>query len=322
MTVTGPVTGPATGPATELGDRVSAIRAFNRFYTQSIGLVRGGYLQSPYSLTEVRVLFELAYRDGTEVAALRRDFGIDAGYLSRILTRLEKDDVVVRERSATDGRRQLVRLTDHGREAFRTLDRRSAAEVEQLIAGLAEPEQRRLVGAMTAVQGLLQPGARPRPAVYLLRPLAPGDLGWIVHRHGVRYSQEYGWDASFEALVAGIVADYAERRDPARESGWIAEVDGAPVGCVLCVRRDDATAQLRVLLVEPAARGHGIGRRLVDECLRFARQAGYREIVLWTYDLLAPARRIYQAAGFELGEQHPEHSYGHDLTAQIWRRPL
>jgi DNA-binding MarR family transcriptional regulator/GNAT superfamily N-acetyltransferase len=309
-----------TVPPTAIDDRVAAIRAFNRFYTQSIGLVRGSYLQSPYSLTEVRVLFELAQRDGTEVAALRRDLGIDAGYLSRVLTRLEQDGALARERSPADGRRQLVRLTDRGRAAFGDLDRRSAAEVGHLVAGLDEPDQRRLVGAMDTIQRLLQPAARP--GAYLLRPLAPGDVGWIVYRHGVRYRQEYGWDASFEALVARIMADYAERHDPAREAGWIAEVDGEPVGCVLCVRRDETTAQLRVLLVEPAARGLGIGRRLVEECLRFARQAGYREIVLWTYDVLGAARRIYQAAGFELAEQHPEHSYGHDLTGQLWRRPL
>jgi DNA-binding MarR family transcriptional regulator/GNAT superfamily N-acetyltransferase len=303
-----------------VADRVAQVRGFNRFYTNVVGALRGRLLQTPYSLTEARVLFELAHRGDVEVVDLRRELDIDAGYLSRILTRLGRDELLVRERSVADGRRQVIRLTDAGRQAFATLDERSAAEVRQLLAPLSEVDQRRVVGAMAAIRGALT--AQPPPTAYLLRPLAPGDLGWIVQRHGALYSREYGWDASFEALVARIVADYVDHHDPRRENAWIAEVDGEPVGCVLCVRRDDTTAQLRVLLVEPHARGHGIGARLVDECLRFARRAGYRDIVLWTYDTLASARRIYQAAGFHLSRETPEHSYGHDLTSQLWSRPL
>jgi DNA-binding MarR family transcriptional regulator/GNAT superfamily N-acetyltransferase len=299
-----------------VASRVAQIRGFNRFYTNVIGVLRDGLLQTPYSLTEARVLFELAHRGDLEVIELRRDLDIDAGYLSRMLGRLSGAGLLVRERSATDGRRQVIRLTDAGRATFATLDERSAAEVRRLIAPLSEEDQRRVVGAMGTIQGVLS--AAPRPAAYLLRPLIPGDLGWIVQRHGVLYSQEYGWDATFEALVARIVADYVEHHDPRRENAWIAEADGEPVGCVLCARRDDETAQLRVLLVEPHARGHGIGARLVDECLRFARRAGYHQIVLWTYDTLSAARRIYQAAGFARTEATAEHSYGHDLTGELW----
>ncbi|HVQ92976.1 MAG TPA: helix-turn-helix domain-containing GNAT family N-acetyltransferase [Mycobacteriales bacterium] len=303
-----------------VAERVARVRGFNRFYTNVIGVLGDGLLQSPYSLAEVRVLYELANRGDLAVLDLRRDLGLDAGYLSRLLGRLAGDGLLVRERSEVDGRRQVIRLTAAGRATFSGLDRRSASEVERLLQPLSEVDQRRVVGAMATVEAVL--GGAPAPAAYLLRPLLPGDLGWIVQRHGIRYSQEYGWDTSFEARVARIMADYAQQHDPRRENAWIAEVDGAAAGCVSCVRHDDDTAQLRVLLVEPAARGHGIGGRLVDECVRFAQRAGYRQIVLWTYDCLTSARRLYQAAGFELAEEHAEHSYGHDLTAQRWSRPL
>ncbi|MEN3357192.1 MAG: hypothetical protein V7637_1174 [Mycobacteriales bacterium] len=303
-----------------VADRVAEVRGFNRFYTKVIGVLGDGHLSSPYSLAEVRVLYELANRGDLAVLDLRRDLALDAGYLSRLLGRLAGDGLITRERSEVDGRRQVIRLTDAGRAVFGTLNERSAGEVQRLLRPLSEVDQRRLVGAMAAIQGVLRP--EPAPVAYLLRPLLPGDVGWIVQRHGIRYSQEYGWDATFEALVARIMADYIQQHDPHRENAWIAEVDGAPAGCVTCVRRDDETAQLRVLLVEPSARGHGIGGRLVDECVRFAQRAGYRQIVLWTYDCLTSAGRVYQAAGFELAEQHAEHSYGHDLTAQRWARPL
>jgi DNA-binding MarR family transcriptional regulator/GNAT superfamily N-acetyltransferase len=303
-----------------VAERVDQVRGFNRFYTNVIGVLRGGLLQTPYSLTEARVLFELGRRGDLAVVELRRDLDIDAGYLSRLLGRLARDGLLVRERSATDGRRQVIRLTDAGRATFATLDERSAQDIQHLISPLSEEDQRRMVGAMGAIRDVLSPA--PRPTAYLLRPLNPGDLGWLVQRHGVLYSKEYGWDATFEALVARIMADYVDHHDPRRENAWIAEVDGEPVGGVHCVRRDDETAQLRVLLVEPHARGHGIGARLVDECLRFARRAGYRQIVLWTYDALTSARRIYEAAGFHLTEETPEHSYGHNLTGQLWSSPL
>lgn len=301
-------------------DRVAAVRAFNRFYTDTIGVLREGLLHTPYSLTEARTIFELAQQEPTELAELRRILHVDAGYLSRILARFEADGLITRVRSTTDGRRQVIRLTAAGRAAFQDLDTRSAQEIGRLLAGLSDEDQRRLVSAMDVIRTVLEPA--PRPDAYLLRPLGPGDLGWVVQRHGVRYADEYGWDETFEALVARIVADFATDRDPRRESGWIAEVDGAPVGCVLCTRKDDATAQLRLLLVEPTARGLGIGSRLVEECVRFARRAGYQDITLWTNDVLAAARRIYERAGFTLIDEQPHHSFGHNLVGQHWHRKL
>lgn len=306
---------------TDTVDRVAAVRAFNRFYTGRIGILGEGFLRTPHSLTEARVLYELGHRDVVEVAELRRELEIDAGYLSRLLSRLEDQALVTRERSEEDGRRQRVRLTEHGADAFAELDRRSAAEIGELLEGLGEERQRRLVAAMQAVAALLDDDPRADAAVVLRAP-HPGDYGWIVHRHGAQYAEEYRWDETFEALVARIVADYAENHDPKREAAWIAEVDGEPVGCVLCVRKDDATAQLRLLLVDPRARGRGIGGRLIDECLRFARRAGYEQIVLWTNDVLHDARRLYERAGFELVESGEHHAFGHDLVEQTWSRRL
>ncbi|MFG1821886.1 GNAT family N-acetyltransferase [Microbispora bryophytorum] len=301
-------------------DIVSEVRAFNRFYTSVIGVLGAGMHDTPYSLTEARVLFELGTTEAADAAGVRTVLGLDPGYLSRILARFESDGLVSRERSAEDARRQVVRLTPKGRDTFAVLDRRSAVEIETLLSKLTDPERRRLVSAMGAVRGLLQPVERHEP--YVIRPPRAGDLGWVVHRHGVVYSEEYGWGAAFEALVARIVADYVENHDPRGEACWIAEVRGEPVGCVFCVRKDDTTAQLRLLLVESSARGRGIGGRLVEECLRFASAAGYRRIMLWTRDSLASARRIYQAAGFELMEQHPGEEAGIPVNDQIWARDL
>lgn len=301
-------------------DQVVAVRAFNRFYTGIIGALRAGMLHTPYSLTETRAIFELAQREVTEVADLRRAMHVDAGYLSRVLARLHTDGLITRERSASDGRRQVIRLTGPGRAMFETVDARSSEEVSRLLASLTEEDRRRLVAAMGVIRDLLQPV--PRPDAYLLRPLRPGDLGWVVSRHGVRYAEEYGWDDTFEALVARIVAGYVEHRDPRREHAWIAEVDGAPAGCVFCMTKDDATAQLRLLLVEPAARGMGIGGRLVEECVRFAQRAGYARMTLWTNDVLVDARRIYERAGFVLVDEEPHHSFGRDLVGQHWSREL
>jgi DNA-binding MarR family transcriptional regulator/GNAT superfamily N-acetyltransferase len=319
-----------TAPAPGL---VAEMRAFNRFYTNVIGVLRGGHLGSPYSLTEARLLFELASTGAAEVAGLRRSLDIDAGYLSRILTRFEAEKLITRERSASDGRRQVIRLTEAGRAAFAGLDARQNEQTAALLAGVAEADRDRLRGAMRAIQEVLPgPGGgsgpgdgdgRPgRPRAYLLRPPHPGDLGWVVHRHGAVYAAEYGWDETFEFLVAGIVAGYAAGHDPAREAAWIAEVDGQPAGCVFCMRQDDTTAKLRLLLVEPSARGMGIGARLVEECLRFGRAAGYQQITLWTQDCLTEARRIYQRAGFSLVSEGKHHSFGHDLVEQTWSRPL
>lgn len=300
-------------------DRVASVRAFNRFYTGVIGAVAEGHLETPYSLAEARVIYELAQRDGCAVTDLRRDLDLDAGYLSRILTRLDVDGLVVRERATDDARRQVVRLTERGRVAFADLDERTAERIGGLLSGLPEPDQRRLVGAMRTIEGYL--GGAGGPASYVLRPLEPGDLGWVVRRNAVLYAAEYGWDGTYETLVARIVADFAEKRGPG-EDAWIAEVAGEPVGCVFCVRDGDHVARLRLLLVEPSVRGMGIGARLVEECLRFARRAGYREMVLWTNDVLTEARRIYQRAGFELIEEEPHHSFGTDLVGQTWRLTL
>jgi DNA-binding MarR family transcriptional regulator/GNAT superfamily N-acetyltransferase len=311
--------------STELA--VTEVRAFNRFYTNVIGVLRGGHLGTSYSLTEARVLFELARRDATEVAELRRSLDIDAGYLSRILARFDAERLTARERSASDGRRQVIRLTGAGRDAFAELDARQTAQTSALLAGLAERDQARLLTAMRAIQEVLpgpEPDAAPpaRPRSYLLRAPRPGDLGWVVQRHGALYAAEYDFDETFEFLVARIVADYAESHDPQREAAWIAEVDGRPAGSVFCVRQDDETAKLRLLLVEPSTRGMGIGARLVEECLRFARAAGYRQMTLWTQDILVEAIRIYQRAGFELVAEGKHHSFGQDLVDQTWSRPL
>ncbi|TQS30907.1 helix-turn-helix domain-containing GNAT family N-acetyltransferase [Microbispora sp. KK1-11] len=301
-------------------DIVSEVRAFNRFYTSVIGVLGAGMHDTSYSLTEARVLFELGTTEAADAADIRAMLGLDPGYLSRILARFESDGLVSRERSAEDARRQVVRLTPKGRDTFAVLDRRSAAEIEALLAKLTDPERRRLVSAMGTVRSLLEPAERREP--YVIRPPRAGDLGWVVHRHGALYSEEYGWGAAFEALVARIVAEYVDEHDPRREAAWIAEVRGEPVGCVFCVRKDDTTAQLRLLLVEPSARGMGIGGRLVEECLRFAAAAGYRRIMLWTRDALSSARRIYQAAGFELVEQHPAEESGIPVNDQVWAKDL
>jgi DNA-binding MarR family transcriptional regulator/GNAT superfamily N-acetyltransferase len=303
-----------------IADRVTSVRAFNRFWTARIGALRSGLLDTAYSLTEARVIFELAQREVTDLADLRAELELDAGYLSRIIARLKADKVVVTSPSAIDGRRLVVALTEHGRAVFADLDQRSAVAVDALLAGLAEDDQRRLVSAMATVVDVFTPPAEREP--YVIRPLRAGDLGWVVERHGVVYADEYGWDQTFEALVARIVADYVDGLDPSRENAWIAELDGAPVGCVFCVRKDDETAQLRILLVEARARGRGIGARLVDECIRFARRAGYRRLRLWTNDVLVAARRIYEAAGFHLVDEEAHHSYGHDLVGQIWELEL
>jgi len=306
--------------ATATADRVAAVRAFNRFYTGRIGVL-GDFLHTQHSLTEARVIYELGHREVAEVADLRRDLEIDAGYLSRLLSRLEEQGLVVRERSAGDARRQRVRLTGDGEAVFRDLDERSAAEIGELLDGLGEERQRRLVAAMQVIADVLDDEGPPDGAIVLRAP-HPGDYGWIVQRHGAVYADEYAWDDTFESLVARIVAGFVDHRDARREAAWIAELDGEPVGCVLCVREDDDTAKLRLLLVEPRARGRGLGGRLIDECLRFARRAGYRRIVLWTNDVLHDARRLYERAGFELLESGAHHAFGHDLVEQTWGRDL
>ncbi|WP_440081876.1 bifunctional helix-turn-helix transcriptional regulator/GNAT family N-acetyltransferase [Streptosporangium sp. LJ11] len=302
---------------------VADVRAFNRFYTRLIGLLHQGVLDSSYSLTEVRVLFELDRAGRTETGDLRRLLGLDAGYLSRMLGRFEDEGLVVRERSAADARRQVVELTAEGRARFAGFDERAAEEVRELLAGVTDEDRGRLVASMATIEAIL--GRAPKTdRPYVIRPPRSGDLGWVVYRHGTLYGQEQGWGMDFEAMVARIVADYADGHDPRREAGWIAEVDGERAGCVFCVRKDDETAQLRMLLVEPSARGMGVGTRLVDECVRFARAAGYRRMVLWTRDVLVGARRIYQAAGFELVEKERGRGGpgGGEFVEEIWARDL
>lgn len=306
----------------DLAGQVAAVRAFNRFYTNVIGLVHGMYLDMPYSLTEARLLYEMARRDVTRVADLRRALDIDAGYLSRVLGRFEADGLVTRQRSAADARRQDVALTSAGLAAAAELDARSDSQVGELLAGVDRP---RVLTAMREITDLLSADgadARPRARTVVLRPPAPGDLGWVLQRHGAVYAAEYGWNSEFEAYVARIIAEYLTDSDPRRTAGWVAELDGVPAGFVCCVPEDDSTTRLRLLLVESWARGLGIGGRLVDEVLRFARQAGYEGIVLSTVSVLASARRIYQRAGFTLVREQPEHSYGHDLMAEDWARSL
>jgi DNA-binding MarR family transcriptional regulator/GNAT superfamily N-acetyltransferase len=311
-----------------LEQEVAAVRAFNRFWTRQIGVLQAGLTGTRWSLTEARVLYELAQADpAVDLADLRRELDLDSGYVTRVMGRLREAGVVATERSAADGRRQVVSLTDRGREEFAQLDERSSAAAAALLSGLPEGDRRRLVDALAAARdafaGPADPHDTPKaPRAWVLREPRAGELGWMVAGNARVYAAQYGWDASYEALVARIVADFAADHDPARERAWIAELDGEPVGCVLCVRRDDDTAQLRILLVEPRARGLGIGARLVAECIDFARRSGYARMVLWTNDVLTAARRIYEAAGFTLVAEEPHHSFGHDLVGQTWELDL
>jgi DNA-binding MarR family transcriptional regulator/GNAT superfamily N-acetyltransferase len=306
---------PAAAP-----DRVAAVRAFNRFWTKQIGVLHAGLLRTSYSLTEARVLFELAQGAAMDVAELRRMLELDPGYLSRILASFKSSKLVTTGASEKDARRQVVRLTTKGRKVFETLDARSVEDVRTTLSRLSEGDQKRVVGAMQCIGAVLGESSSSR--AFVLRGLGPGDLGWVVQRHGVLYAEEYGWDESFEALVARIVADYVEKRDPRGDGAWVAEMDGEPVGCVFCVRKDARTAQLRLLLTDPKARGRGVGSRLVEECIRFARRAGYARIVLWTNHPLRAARRIYERAGFVLEKEEKHHSFGHDLVGQSFALDL
>lgn len=303
--------------------RVAALRRFNRFHTRLVGALSEGLLDSDLPLAQARVLYEIAQAPASapaSAAGLGRGLGLDAGYLSRLIAALETRGLVTRRPSAQNARRLDLVLTEAGRAAFAALDRASESETAALIAPLAEPDQIRLLAAMARVEALL--GGAPDDPVVVLREPEPGDLGWIVHRQGLLYAREYGWDARFEALVAEIVGRFGREHDPARERAWVAEQGGAVVGSVFLVRQDEAVAKLRLLYVEPSARGQGLGRRLVEECLRFSRARGYRRIELWTNDVLVSARRLYQAAGFALVSEEPHHSFGRDLVAQTWGRDL
>src|SRR5215213_9289016 len=268
------------------GDRVDAVRAFNRFYTRRIGVLEEGYLEGPFSLVQARVLYERAHRPRPTAPEIASALGLDTGYLSRILRGFERSGLVIKSPSASDGRQKLLSLTTRGREAFALLDSRSRAGTEAMLTRLSDTQQRRLVGAMSAITRLL--GDENSAAPYLLRSHEPGDMGWVVQRHGVLYAEEYGWDQTFEALVAEIVAGFIRHFDSERERCWIVERDGENVGSVFLMahREREGVGQLRLLLVEPSARGLGLGRRLVDECTRFARQVGYHTVALWTNDVL------------------------------------
>jgi len=302
--------------------RIATIRAFTRFYTQKIGVLQEGLLKSTFSLAETRLLYELCYRDKPMAKDLARDLGLDPGYLSRILKSFEDRGLLSRKPSKEDGRRTLLTLTRQGRDAFAPLDARSAREVGALIAPLSDADQARLVGSMQTVMDLLGDAPAEPPAPFLLRMHRPGDMGWVVQSHAAIYAEEFGWNDEFEALVAEIAAKFLRSFDAKRERCWIAERDGENVGSVFLVRESDETAKLRLLLVDPSARGLGLGRRLVEECLRFAKQVGYRRITLWTNDVLVSAREIYQAAGFALVKQERHRSFGKDLVGETWDRDL
>lgn len=308
--------------------RVEAIRRFNRFYTRRIGVLHEGLSASPFTLTESRLLWELAHRDRLTATELARDLELDAGYLSRLLRRLKERGLIKTVRATDDARHQHLSLTAAGKRAFAPLNARSQAEVGALLGTLADAQQQQLLTAMAGIEQLL--GDTPAPRPVLLRPHRAGDIGWVIARHGALYTREYGWDNTFEALVARIGADFLERFDAKREACWIAERDGANLGSVFLVQaRDEATqapldgvAQLRMLLVEPAARGLGLGEKLVDECQRFARRAGYRKLMLWTNANLLAARGIYAKQGYVLVKSEPHHSFGHDLVGEIWELAL
>lgn len=302
---------------TALARRVEAVRRFNRFYTRQIGLLQEGLLQSPFTLTEARVLYELAHQEEATATSVGEQLGLDAGYLSRLIQALERRGLIDRTRSEADRRQRLLTLTDAGQGAFAKLNAASRMEIEALLCAHSDAEQTRLEQAMHTIEAIL--GAKPEPGVpYILRPPENGDLGWIVHRHGVVYGREYGWDETFEAVCAGIVADFTRNLDPRRDRCWIAEREGEPVGSVFLEHHPEraGVARLRLLLVDPSARGLGIGRRLVRECTRFARKMGYEAITLWTMSVLTAARALYDEEGYRVVSEEPVRMFGKDLVSQ------
>jgi DNA-binding MarR family transcriptional regulator/GNAT superfamily N-acetyltransferase len=304
---------------TQVASCIEAVRRFSRFYTRQIGVLHEKLLDSPFALPEARIIYELAHHERTTATELGAELDLDLGYLSRILKGLEQRGLIERRPSASDGRQSIVSLTEEGQAGFALINTRSREQIAALLGRLSNADQDRLVEAIRLVEALL--GAQlPRKVPYILRPHQPGDMGWIIHRHGALYAEEYGWDESFEALVATVAAEFLQRFDAKRERCWIAEMEGEVVGSVLLVKHSDEVAKLRLLLVEQKARGLGIGARLVEECLRFARHAGYRRITLWTNSVLDGARRIYERAGFHLVRSEPHRSFGHDLVGETWER--
>jgi len=303
--------------STQIAQHVEAVRRFSRYYTKQIGLLQEKILRSPFSLAEARVIYELAHHEKTTATELANELGLDPGYLSRILRDFNKRGLIDKGRSESDGRKKLLRLSENGQAAFAGINARSRREIEGSLNNLSPTDQARLVQAMQTIEALL--GARPEHRVpYILRTHQPGDMGWVVHRHGILYAEEYAWDEQFEALVAEIVVGFIRNYDPKRERCWIAEKDGDNVGSVFVVKQSDSTAKLRLLLVEPNARGLGIGSRLVNECIKFAQQVGYTKMTLWTNNILSAARHIYEKAGFRLVNEQPHKSFGQNLVAETW----
>ncbi len=310
----------ATSPPVP-AERVQAVRGFNRFYTQRIGVL-APYLDSEFSLTEVRVLYELAHRDQPTATELGRDLALDAGYLSRILRRFENRGWLDRSVSPADARQSLLRLTDAGYQVFAPLQQRSRDEAASLLAPLSAPAQQALTDALATVQRLLDPAQARETAGVVLRDPQPGDMGWVVQQHGEIYAREYGWNSEFEALVADIVAGYLRNHQPAWERCWIAELAGQRVGSVFVVRKSPTVAQLRMLILTPQARGQGLGALLTDECIAFARSKGYKKMVLWTNSCLGSARDIYARRGFRLVKSEPYTGFGKDLVGETWELRL
>ena len=304
-----------------LEQRVQAVRQFSRFYTRQLGVLNEKLLGSKYSLTEVRVLFELAHRTDCTARQIGQDLGLDAGYLSRILNRFARVRLVTRERSKIDRRNIQLRLTAKGRSVFQSLDRQSRAQVAEMLKELSEPIQEKLVGALRRAEESFIDGSFSKSAV-VLRSHRSGDIGWVIHRHGALYAEQYGWDESFEALVAEVAAQFIKNFDPTRERCWIAELDGEAVGSIFLVKFTEEIAKLRLLLVEPHARGFGIGRKLVRECIDFARQSRYEKVTLWTQSCLLAARKLYREAGFKLVKEEPQRAFGADLVSEIWELEL
>jgi DNA-binding MarR family transcriptional regulator/GNAT superfamily N-acetyltransferase len=304
--------------------RVSAVRAFNRFYTRQVGALDKSLLKSRYTLTEVRVLYELAQNKQSISSNISQALKLDAGYLSRILRKFQAQGLLDRQRSDKDGRREFLTLTSAGRKLFADLNRRASKDVATMLGSLDSASQQRIVNSMALIRRLLEGASTSSARDIVLRPHRPGDIGWAIERHGTLYFDEFGWNEQFEALVAEILGKFVRDLDPRAERCWIAEVGGERVGCVFLVRNaeDRDFAQLRCLLVEPHARGFGVGQRLVSECITFARAVGYRKMMLWTNDVLASARRIYEAAGFKLIGEEQHRSFGHDLVGQTWERDL
>lgn len=296
---------------------IETVRRFNRLYTRQIGVLNKGFLESPYSLTEVRILFELRYHAPVTATALRQQLGLDAGYLSRIIRHFSGQGLLSKESVAGDGRQTSLGLSDKGRRTFAAIEARQREAVAAMLKPLSAGERSQLFKSMRSLETLL--GERDAPKVpYVIRPPQPGDIGWITHRQGVLYNQEYGWDEQFEALIAEIAATFFQSFDPKRERCWIAEREGEVIGSVFCVKDSKTIARLRLLYVEPSARGLGVGSRLVEECVAFARRAGYRKVTLWTNSVLHSARHIYERAGFRKVSEEAHHSYGHDLVSQTW----